>query len=94
MTILYPLIPIEKTEYKDIVSKIFTEQGIDICVMQEIDVPAGYDESWLSFKGYNLLTECNEIKSRTGIYIKNGIKFTRKTELEGSNTGLVIKILN
>ena len=36
--------------------------------LQEIDIPVDYDVSLLSFKGYNLLVENNEVKSRTGIY--------------------------
>ena len=37
--------------------------------LQEIDIPVDYDVSLLSFKGYNLLVENNEVKSRTGIYV-------------------------
>ena len=37
---------------KDLVSKIIKENEIDICAMQEIDIPAGYDTNILSFKGY------------------------------------------
>ena len=75
---------------KDIVTQIIKEKDIDICVMQEIDVKAGYDENLLSFGGYTILVENNDVKSRTGIYVKNGIRFTRKIELEGMNSGLVI----
>ena len=72
---------------KDMVTQIIMEQEIDICVLQEIEVASDCDSSLLSFKGYNLLTEKNDVKSRTGIYVRNGIKFTRKCELEGLNSG-------
>ena len=46
--------------------------------MQEIDIPPGLDINLLSFKGYNLITENNQVKPRVGMYIKNEIKYTRK----------------
>ena len=58
--------------------------------MQEIDIPPGLDINLLSFKGYNLITENNQVKPRVGMYIKNEIKYTRKIELEGLDSGLVI----
>ena len=58
--------------------------------MQEIDIPVGYDCYLLSFKGYNLITEKNNVKSRTGLYIKNGINYSRRSDLEGLNNGLII----
>ena len=58
--------------------------------MQEIDIPLGYNCNLLSFKGYNLITENNNVKSRTGLYIKNGIDYSRRSDLEGLNNGLII----
>ena len=48
------------------------------------------DHSLLSFKGYDLLIEQNETKSRTGIYLRNEIKFNRRTDLEEVNGWLII----
>ena len=53
---------------KDIVSKIILEHEIDICVLQEIDVPPDIDTGLLSFRGYSILLENNNVKARTGIY--------------------------
>ena len=61
-------------------SSLIIENEIDICVLQEIDLMKGYDVSLLSFKGYNFITEENTVKSRTGMYIKNGIKYTQNEE--------------
>ena len=33
---------------------------------------------------------CNELKARTGLYVKNGTIYTRKEALEGVNAGLII----
>ena len=60
------------------VSRIILENEIDICVLQEIDIKPDYDSTLLSFKGYNLITENNDVKSRTGMYIRNGVKYTRQ----------------
>ena len=60
------------------------EKKIDICCLQEIDIPINYNHELLSFKGYELLRE-NEVKSRMGMYVKNGINYVRKSELEGIN---------
>ena len=50
---------------------------IDICCMHEIELKPDYDHNILTFKGYKLQIENNTIKSRVGIYIKSGIKYTR-----------------
>ena len=75
---------------KDVVSQTILSNEIDICVLQEIDIPAGYDSNLLSFGGYTLEVEENNVKARTGVYIKNGINYIRKKELEGLNNGLVV----
>ena len=43
----------------------------------------------LSFKGYNLLIEKNDVKSRMGFYIRNEISYIRRNELEGLNNGII-----
>ena len=75
---------------KDLVSRIINENGIDICALQEIELPAEYDSNVLSFNGYDLITENNNGKIRTGIYIKTEIKYTRMCNLEGQNSGVII----
>ena len=44
----------------------------------------------LAVDGFQLELENNTIKARTGFYIKNNIKFKRRTDLEGTNSNLVI----
>ena len=75
---------------KDYVSKVIIDENIDICCLQETDLEPNYPTNLLSFNGYELLSENNEYKSRAAIYIKQGIPFTRRPELEGVNNGLVI----
>ena len=70
---------------KDVVSQTILSNEIDICVLQEIDIPAGYDSDLLSFGSYTLEVEDNTVKARTGIYLKNGINYIRRNKLEGQN---------
>ena len=58
--------------------------------MQEIDIKSGNDNQLSSFSGYLPLVENNYQKSGVGSCIKNGINFTRRSELEGLNDGLIV----
>ena len=75
---------------KDVVSKMITENKIDICCLQETDIPVDYNHELLSFRGHTLIVEKNDVKSRLGMYIKDGINYTRRSELEGANNGLIV----
>ena len=55
---------------------IIKKEEIDFCCLQEIDLPTDYDEKLLTFKGYDLITEKNDFKKRTGMYIKDDITYT------------------
>ena len=48
------------------------------------------DPKLLSFNGYSLLAESNDVKSRVGIYVKNGIDYVRRADLELRNNGMII----
>jgi hypothetical protein len=58
--------------------------------MQEIGLQALNNPNLLTFPGFNLEVEINNIKSRAGVYIKNDISYRRRTELEGQNSHLVV----
>ena len=75
---------------KDYVEKVMNENSIDICCMQEVEIGTNIDTSLLSMRNYSLLIENNELKARTGLYVKNGTIYTRKEALEGVNAGLII----
>ena len=59
---------------KDYVSQMILANKIDICCLQEVEINNDYDHETLSFKGYSLLVESNDVKSRAGVYVKSGIK--------------------
>ena len=79
---------------KEYFSQIITANKIDICCMQEVGINMDYDHQILSFSGYSLLIESNDDKSRSGIYVKNGINYERRTDLEQRNNGIVILDIN
>ena len=56
------------------------QEKIDVCCMQEICILSNDDKNLLSFKGYNLIAENNTAKSRTGIFIKNKINYSKRTD--------------
>ena len=72
---------------KDYVSQMINLNKIDICCLQEIELSPDCDHKLLSFNGYSLLAELNDVKSRAGIYVKNGIDFVR-------NNGMIILDIN
>ena len=79
---------------KDYVSQMIIENRIDICSMQEVEINPDFDGEILSFNGDSLLIEANDVKSRTGIYVKNGMGFVRRDDLEQRNNGIIILDIN
>ena len=49
------------------------DNNIDMCVLQEVEIKAGYDVEALSFRGYNLMVENNETNMCTIYSILNVI---------------------
>ena len=78
------------TNKKDYIEHKIKEEKIDICCLQECEVPINLDEKMLTFKDYNLELEDNVHKKRTGIYINNKISYTRRRDLEAKNSNIII----
>ena len=75
---------------KQMVEQILSVNNINILCMQEVEIENGFDTNLLSMKGFELEIENNSIKSRSGIYITENLKYTRKRNLEGKDSHLVI----
>ena len=75
---------------KNIVKNYIENYNIDIFNVQEIDTDSDYPNRLLSFPGYNIEVESNEVKSRVATYIKDNINYNRRPELEGKNSNLLI----
>ena len=75
---------------KTYVSKTIEENGIDICCIQECDIKKDYPANILTFKNFNLEVEKNSIKARCCTYIRGGVPYVRRDDLEGMDNNLVI----
>ena len=75
---------------KTYVSKTIEENGIDICCIQECDIKKDYPANILTFKNFNLEVEKNSIKARCCTYVRGGVPYVRRDDLEGMDNNLVI----
>ena len=78
------------TTKKEIVSRTIVEEDIDICCIQEAEIPVGFPINELTFKNYSIEVEKNTFKQRVCIYIKTGINYKRREDLENENNHIVI----
>jgi len=72
------------------VKQMLLAEQIDVCCMQETDIKDDYPIELLTFPGYAIEIETNDVKSRVGIYISERLKFKRRNDLEGINSNLII----
>ena len=79
---------------KDEVKRLIAENKIEILCLQETELESDYPTNILSFRGYCIETERNTGKIRVATYIKDTISYTRRTDLEGENSHLVIIDMN
>ena len=55
---------------RDSVTRILNENKINICCLQETEVPMNYPESMLNTGNFTVELETNDLKKRAGIYLK------------------------
>ena len=58
--------------------------------MQEIDLDNSVDKKELEMSNFSLELENNSLKSRVGIYISSSLKYSRKADLEGDDSNILI----
>jgi exonuclease III len=75
---------------KDYVINTLKKEEIDICMMQEAEIKRDYDRNLLSDKEYKIEVEVSTDKSRCATFIKNGVDYERRSDLEGIDNHLVI----
>ena len=78
------------TNKKDIVTTTLLSNDIDVCCLQETEIPPDYPTHILNNKHYCVEVERNNGKKRVGIYVKNGLKYKRREDLEDENLHLII----
>ena len=67
---------------KNDVKKLIAENSIDILCMQETEIDPNMNIELLGFPGYSIEAESSDTKIRTAIYVKNGVNYTRRKDLE------------
>ena len=75
---------------KDIVKNYIKTEAIDVCCLQETEIPKDYPRALLSFSDYKIEIEGNQQKKRTAIYINDKIKYERREDLEGINSHIIV----
>ena len=58
--------------------------------LQETELENNFNPMLLAINGYKFEYEINKVKSRTGMFIKNNLKYKRRTDLEGVDSKLII----
>ena len=79
---------------KDYVYDTLSENNIDICAIQEVEIETNYPSELLSNKNYKLEIEHSSKKARCAIAIKNEVNYVRRTDLEEIDTSLIIIDVN
>ena len=75
---------------KDIVMDYLKLNKVNICCLQETEVPLNFPEHVLNTGDYNLELELNDVKKRVGIYILKDIKYKRRSDLEIKNLHIIV----
>ena len=64
--------------------------NVDVCCLQETEIPPNFPESLLNTGDFNLELELNDGKKRVGVYLHNKIKYKRRFNFESKNYHVVI----
>jgi exonuclease III len=70
---------------RDYIREMLTELEIDILNLQETELNPTLNMDLVCIKGYKLEAEQNDEKVRTATYIRNGIEYKRRRDLEMQN---------
>ena len=79
---------------KDMVTRLLNDNNISVCCMQETEIPNNYPELTLNCNGYDLELELSTNKKRSGIYLKNGLNYLRRNNLERKDFHIVVVDIN
>ena len=55
------------------VTELLHRNNVDVCCLQETEIPVNFPEKQLNCGGFTLEQELNSDKKRAGIYLKNDI---------------------
>ena len=75
---------------KDIITSCLSSLSVEICCLQETEIPMGFPENILNSGEYNVELELNTEKKRVGIYLHKNLKYVRRLDLEKEDHHIVI----
>ena len=75
---------------KETVTDYLSANNVQICGLQETEIPVNFPEKSLNCGGYNIELEMNSVKKRVGFYIKSNINYVRRSDLEKENCHVTI----
>ena len=79
---------------KEYVYQTLNYENIDLCLFQEAEIEKDLNVNLLSSKNYCLEVECVSNKARCAVAIKNNLTYTRRTDLEDSDLGIMVIDIN
>ena len=71
------------------VVEILNKKKVDICWLQETEIPTNFPEEILNCGNYIAELELSDGKKRVGMYINKDIKYKRRFDLEENNHHIV-----
>ena len=71
---------------KDSVLDHLTKLRINVCAIQETEIPSGFPVNILNCRNYNLELEKNTGKMRAGFYARSDTKYTNGSLIEDSES--------
>ena len=74
---------------EEIINYNLSLKKVNICCLQETEIPRGFPENILNCGGFTIELEKNDVKKRAGIYISTGVNYTI---ILNFNTGKTITI--
>ena len=79
---------------KDVIYETLKSEKIDICALQDVEIPTDYQHELMSNKDYKIEIEQSSGKARCATVINRNIDYVRRKDLETINNSIVIIDVN
>ena len=78
------------TNKKDLIINELRRLNISVCSLQEVEVRKDFPHNQLTASDFKLEIEDNSVKARTAIYIKTGIEYKRRSDIEEPDLSIIV----
>ena len=79
---------------KEVIYATLQNERIDICALQEVEIPLNYQHELMSSKDYKIEIEQSSGKARCATAINRNIDYVRRKDLETIDSTIVIIDVN